>query len=59
MLPNISRSKGNQTIKFDELIEYKIRKTFLEKRYTKCVGETSLRSFSKKSKIGHITGSTV
>ena len=28
---NTSRSKGNQTIKFGQLIEYKVRKIFLQK----------------------------
>ena len=26
ILPNISRSKGNQAMKFDQLIEYNIKK---------------------------------
>ena len=30
ILPNISRSKGNQTIKFGQLIECNMRKVFLE-----------------------------
>ena len=47
-LPNISRSKGNQTMKFDQLIEYNI---FLEKSYSKCGGETSPRSFAGKLKL--------
>ena len=46
--PNISRSKGNQTIKFGQLIEYNMRKKFLEKPYTKCGGENNLRPFSNK-----------
>ena len=50
ILPNISRSKGNQTIKFDQLIEYNVRNTFVEKSYTKRVGETFPRPFSKKLK---------
>ena len=29
-LPNISRSKGNQTMKFDQLIEYYMRNIFLK-----------------------------
>ena len=33
ILPNISRSKSNQTKKFGQLIEYNVRKTFLEKSY--------------------------
>ena len=34
ILPNIS-SKGNQTMKFGQLIEYNMRNIFLEKSYTK------------------------
>ena len=52
MLPNISRSKGNQAMKIDQLIEYNMRHIFLEKSYTKCDGETIPRLFSKKSKLG-------
>ena len=51
ILPNISRSKGNQTMKFAQLIEYYLRNIFLEKPYTKCGGETILRPFSKKLKL--------
>ena len=51
MLPNISRSKGNQAIKFGQLIEYNMRSIFVEKPYTKCVGETIPRPLSKKSKL--------
>ena len=51
ILPNISRSKGNQTMKFDQLIEYNIRNIFLEKSYTKYGGETSLRPISGKLKL--------
>ena len=40
VLPNISRSKSNQTMIFGQLIEYKMRNIFLEKSYTKCDGET-------------------
>ena len=47
ILPNISRSKGNKTMKFGQLIEYDIRNIFLEKSYTKCGGETSPRPFSE------------
>ena len=50
-LPNISRNKGNQPMKFSQLIEHKLRNIFLEKSYAKCGGETSLRFlyFSKLS----------
>ena len=51
MLPNISRSKGNQTMKFDHLIEYDMKNIFLENLYWKCGGETSPKPFSKKSKM--------
>ena len=51
MLPNISRSKGNQTIKFGQLIEYNMRNIFLEKSYTECCGETIPKLFSEKSKL--------
>ena len=47
ILPNISRSKGNQTLKFGKLIECNIRNIFLEKSYTKCGWETSPRPFLK------------
>ena len=33
ILPNISRSKGSQTMKFDQLIEINMRNIFLEKSY--------------------------
>ena len=33
ILPNISRSKRNQTMKFGQLIEYNMRNTFLENAY--------------------------
>ena len=34
----ISRNKDNQTVKFGQLIEYKMRKNFLEKSHPKCGG---------------------
>ena len=46
ILPNISRKKGNQTIKFSQLIECNIINNFLEKSYTKWGGETSARPIS-------------
>ena len=51
ILPNISRNKGNQAMKFGQLIEYNMRNIFVEKSYTKCGGETIPRPFSKKSKL--------
>ena len=35
ILANISRSKGNQTLKFGQLIEYNLKNIFLEKSFTK------------------------
>ena len=51
ILPDISRRKGNQIVKFGQLIEHNIRIIFLEKPCTRYVGETSPRSFSRKSKL--------
>ena len=51
ILPNISKSKDNQTMKFGQLIYHHIRNIFLEKSYTKCGGETIPRTFSKKPKL--------
>ena len=51
IISNVSRSKDNQTMKFGQLIEYNMRKFFLEKSYITCGGETVPRLFSKKSKL--------
>ena len=51
ILPNISRSKGDQTMKFGQLREYNMPKIFLEKTYTKYGGEASPKLFYKKSKF--------
>ena len=48
IFPNISRSKGNQIMKFGQLIKHNMKNIFLEKSYTKCGGETIPRPFSKK-----------
>ena len=48
---NISRSKGNQPVKFGQLIKYNMKNIFLEKSYTKWGRETIPRPFSKKSKL--------
>ena len=48
---NTSRSKSNQTMKFGQLIEYNTKKIFLEKLYTKYVGETIPGPFSKKKNL--------
>ena len=51
ILPNISRSTSNQTMKFGQLLEYGMSNIFLEKSHTKCGGEIILRPFSKKTKL--------
>ena len=51
ILPNISRGKGNHTMKFGQLIEYNMRNIFLKKSFTKCSGETIPRPFSKKLRL--------
>ena len=38
ILPNNSRRKGNQTMKFGQLIQCNMRNYFLEKSYAKCDG---------------------
>ena len=51
ILPNISRSKDNQTTKFGQLIEYDTKNIFFKKSYKKCGAEISPKRFSKKSKL--------
>ena len=51
IMPNISKSKGNQTMKFGQLIERKMRNIFLKKSYIKSSGEISPRLFSEKLKL--------
>ena len=41
IFPNISQSKGNQTMKFGQLIEYKNRNIFLQQLCRKLGKETS------------------
>ena len=59
MLPNILRSKGDQAMKFGQLIEYNMKNIIVEKSYTKCAGESIPRPLSKKMKIKNISGSIV
>ena len=51
ILPNILRSKGNQKMKFGQLIECNMRNIFLEKSCIKYSEETSPRPFSEKLKL--------
>ena len=43
ILANISRDKGNQAMKFGQLIEYNKITTFLQKSCKKCGSEASSR----------------
>ena len=45
ILPNISRSKGNQKMKVSQLIEFKMKNFFLEKSHTKFGEKTVPRPF--------------
>ena len=45
ILPNISRSKGNQTMKLGQLIEHNMINIFLKKSYTKYGGNGSPSAF--------------
>ena len=47
ILPNISKSKGNQSMKFGQLIKYNMRNLFVEKSYTKWDEETIPRPLTK------------
>ena len=38
-------------MKFGQFVEYNLKSIFLEKSYTKCVGEAIPRPFSEKSKL--------
>ena len=60
ILPNISRSKGNQAIKFSHLIAYKARNIFLQKSCRKCDRETSPRPpfFKKKKDLCEVKASS-
>ena len=40
ILPNISRSKGNEAMKFGQEIKYNMRNIFVAKSYTKYAGKT-------------------
>ena len=51
ILPNISRSKSNQTMKFSQLLKYNMRNIFLEKTYTKLGEETIPIPISIKLKL--------
>ena len=47
--PNISKSKGNQAMKFGQVIEYITRNILLEKSFIKCDGETISRPLKEQN----------
>ena len=55
IFPNISRSKGNQKMKFGQLTKCNTRNNFLEKLFTKCgedvVGTSCLKDESGAVKV--------
>ena len=63
-MPNISRNKSNQTIKFGQLIDSNTSNIFPEKSCTKYGGEAGVDSFvkelqelkSKRVKVENISG---
>ena len=61
VLPNISRSKSNQTMIFGQLIEYKMRNIFLENHTQNVMKKQTPfpKSYLKKIKIERICGSIV
>ena len=56
ILPNISRGKGSQKIKFGHLTEYNLRNIFLEKSFTKCGTKTIVVRNVVRIKIENISG---
>ena len=58
MLHNISTGKGNQTVKFGQLIKYNMGNIFLKKHTQNMVEKLVLDRFLK-IKIEHTSGSTV
>ena len=49
---SISRSRGNERLKFGQFMEYNMRNlSFFGKSYTKCGGVTIPKHFSKKLKL--------
>ena len=42
----VFKSKSNQIMRFDQLIEHDMRNVFIEKLYSKCGGKTIIRPFS-------------
>ena len=53
-MTNISRSKGNQAMKFGQLIEYNLRNICVEKSYSNCAAKTILISLSKNQNLAYL-----
>ena len=51
ILPNISRSKGNQAMKSCQLIEYNMRNIFVENHTQNVLEKLFPKPLSKKSKL--------
>ena len=58
-MTNLSRSKGNQVIKFGQFIEYNIRNIFSWKTKHKMWLRNYFNTFFKKIKIEHISWSII
>ena len=54
VMPNISRNKGNQTMKFGQFIEYNIIYVFLEKSYIRLGGKVVAEPFIKNKNRAYI-----
>ena len=54
VLVNITKSKGNQAMKFGQLIKYSLRFFFLEESDAKCGGEAIPRSFWKSQNTAYL-----
>ena len=54
ILTNISRSKGNQAMKFDQLIEYNTANIFLEKSYQNVVENLFPDPFLKDQNLAYL-----
>ena len=57
VLPNMSRSKYNQTKKVSQLIECNIRNIFMKKIIRKIWWKNYFQTFFSKTKVGQISGS--
>ena len=51
ILPNISKSNENQTMKFRQLMKYSMRKSFLKNDTRNVIEKNVPRPFSKKLKL--------